>query len=232
MKLLNLSVLIGIGVFSATAAPKTSPKISVEVLAIEFPPYTTSKLETDGIAFEKLRAHPAMSEIEVTAKFTPPTRIGKRLLLRDWCMSFYPPRDQKGGQFKKWEISKEEVKLGFYRVKQDGEFTWGSLSELKGHSVGLLSSYSKKGLSGLMYANALDVYAIDSLEQGFDLLVKNRIDLVFSDKYSGQFIAIDHGYDLQELQFSDTALSTERFHVWVNLSCTQLVTQLEPHWAQ
>lgn len=203
---------------------------SVDVLAVEFPPYTTSSMSGHGIAFEKLRSHPAMTGVDVNAQFSPPTRLGKRILLGDWCLSFYPPRDKNNPTLKKWILSNEEIRLGFYRLNQQGEFKWDNLSELDGKSIALLSSYSKKGLSGLLYSNGLDVHEVNSLEQGFDLLVKSRVDLVFSDRYSGEFIARKNGYEVENLEFSMSALAIEQFHVWVNLECADLVEQIKPYW--
>ncbi|MCK6263693.1 hypothetical protein KP803_10455 [Vibrio sp. ZSDE26] len=208
---------------------EASAQLSINVLAVEFPPYTTSKLKSDGIAFEKLRSHPAMSDVDVHASFLPPTRIGKQLLERGWCLSFYPPRDKSAPDYYKWILSEEVIKLGFYRLTQKGDLEWDDLSELKGYSVAMLSSYSKLGLSGLVYSHGLDVHEINTLDQGFELLTKERVDLLFADKYSGEFIAIEYNYELQDIEFSNSFIATEQFHVWLNLSCTDLVEKVKPY---
>ncbi|MEZ9231749.1 hypothetical protein AB4259_11790 [Vibrio amylolyticus] len=202
----------------------------VDVLAIEFPPYTTASMQDQGIAFDKLRSHPAMSEIDINPQFSPPTRLGKRLLMGDWCLSFYPPRDKNNPTLKKWVLSNEDIPLGFYRLNQQSAFQWDDLSELEGLSVALLVSYSKKGLSGVLHDSGLDVLEVNSLAQGFDLLLKSRVDLVFADRYSGEFIAVEHEYRLEDLEFSTSSIAIEQFHVWVNLQCTDLVKEISPYW--
>ncbi|MGC9402263.1 transporter substrate-binding domain-containing protein [Vibrio genomosp. F10 str. 9ZC157] len=220
-------LMLGAALMFASPSHSTS---SVEVLGIEFPPYTTEYKADGGLAVQKLRQHIAMSDMRLSAVILPPNRIGKRLLVGNWCLSFYPPQDPNSSNVRKWVLSDEEIPLGFYRLRQESEFTWEQLSDLEGVSVALLSSYSKQGLNALFRSNKIEVQEVNSLQQGFDQLIKNRVDYVFADKYSGEFIAEENNVDIQRLQFSTSSLSIEYFHVWVNLDCQALVDKISTHW--
>lgn len=53
----------------------------IEVIAIEYPPFTSSKADNQGIAFELLRAHNQESNISWQANFLPPARAHKLINL-------------------------------------------------------------------------------------------------------------------------------------------------------
>ena len=193
----------------------------LSVLAITYPPYTAPSIKNNGFAFEKLIYRAELKDYQISAQFVPPSRAGKILKSGNWCLSFYPPLEKEKSAYR-WVLSPEPIKLGFFRLTQPEPFEWHVLSNLKGKRVAMLRSYSKQGLTALMKTNGMDVLEVEDLNQGFRLLLKNRVDMVFADEVSGEYIANMQDIEMERLQFSRNALQETPWHVWVNKSCTEI----------
>jgi polar amino acid transport system substrate-binding protein len=109
----------------------------VKVIAVEYPPFSTTESETFGIVFDHLKPY-AETHFKAPYEpyFLPPARAQLVIEQGDWCVSFYPPhKTNENAKFV--PLSPEHVKLGLYRLEQATRFNYESLSELSG-SVAML----------------------------------------------------------------------------------------------
>jgi len=193
-------------------------KQSIDVITIEYPPFTSNYINGYGINFELLDTY-ATHNFRTTFQplFVPPARAQKLMRTNDWCISFYPPKpNDKNAKFQ--PLSDEVIKLGLYRLKSHTPFTWQSLSELNGKSVALLRP-SKEGPihQQLIDANMKLVF-VETVEQGLSMLIHKRVDYAFGDN-----TAIDQttiGKDNKnKLQFSQSSLLEAQVGFFYNIRC-------------
>jgi len=59
-----------------------------EVLAVEYPPFTSDHLSDGGIAFQRLRK--AYPENRIKPHIVPPKRAYQMIQNGQWCMRFFP----------------------------------------------------------------------------------------------------------------------------------------------
>ena len=62
----------------------------IHVIAVEYPPFTSSKQPDGGLAFALLNDLTVNNKIEWKPLFLPPKRAYKTVESGDWCASFYP----------------------------------------------------------------------------------------------------------------------------------------------
>lgn len=190
----------------------------VPVIAIEYPPYTSEQLEGFGLSFVALKRQLAPLALQMEPVFLPPPRAGKEITSGDWCFSFYPPPNSLGSH-QQIMLDKKPIMLSFFRKSQQKTFSWGSLAELAGLRVALLRSYNKGGIHQELKHAGLAIFEVNDLSQGFALLAKDRVDLVFADSFGGEYQLAKLGLEKNAFQFAETALSETYLHVWVNLNC-------------
>lgn len=193
-------------------------KQNIDVITIEYPPFTSNYINGYGINFKLLEKY-ATHKFKTTYQplFVPPARAQKLLLTNDWCMSFYPPKpNDKNAKFQ--PLSNEIVKLGLYRLKSNRAFEWQSLSELKNKSVALLRP-SKVGLIHQQLIDAqMKLVFVETVEQGLSMLLHKRVDYAFGDNTSINQTAI--GMDNKErLQFSKSSLLEAQVGFFYNTHC-------------
>lgn len=193
-----------------------------QVIAVEYPPFTSSTDELGGLAFKYLAQWQSKHFITapLTPLFLPPARAQLAVKSDSWCWSFYPPVDDLH-QVRFIQLSQFNVKLGFYRIKQIKPFTYESLSELKGARVAVLRAASVGELhSNLLNAGLLLQY-VETVEQGLNLLLHKRVDLAYGDNLSIN----DMPFSAEQrklLQFNHTPLSETPVGVYFNSQCRGL----------
>jgi len=200
-------------------------KQSIDVIAIEYPPFTSNYINGYGINFNLLEKF-ATYNFKTTFQplFVPPARAQKLMQTDDWCLSFYPPKpNDKYAKFQ--PLSEEVVKLGLYRLKNHMPFEWQSLSELKGKSVALLRP-SKQGPIHRQLINAqMKLIFVETVEQGLSMLLHGRVDYAFGDNTAIKQTVIGKE-NKSKLQFSKSTLLEAQVGFFYNTRCEhKLFTQ-------
>lgn len=181
------------------------------VLAIEYPPFTTSQVRSNGIAFELLEKAALGDTIEWRAVYAPPRRAAEMIVSGEWCASFYPV--DKSIQSRSITLSKSEVSIGLVRQAQPVPFTWTGLSELKGKSVALLRTRENSVFVSQFIDAGLDVIFVENIETGIKMVKKSRVDFSLSDNLS--FAQKND----QALQFSRNTLLVTPITLFINPNC-------------
>lgn len=191
----------------------------LEVVAVDYPYFTEKNSSPKhGVAFDLLRQAIAGSDFEIQPLFLPPARAHQTIKSSDWCASFYPAAEQTATKVL-MSLSDEAVLLGLYRRRQGSTFAWQQLSELKGKRVAYLRALSRDGVGKLLADAGLEMFNVETINQGMMLLVKGRVDFAFGDKYSGELFFGENGIDANEYQFSTSYLRELTVGVWLNLDC-------------
>ncbi|PKG82112.1 hypothetical protein CXF85_14515 [Colwellia sp. 75C3] len=193
-------------------------RLNVDVIAVDYPPYTSSKLTGDGSSFILLSKYAQSNfSVSLTPFFLPPARANRVIKDGYWCLSFYPPREgNKVARFV--SLSDNVVSMGFYRLRKKEGFHWTELKELKGKIVALL----RPDVIGKMHQNILDaglqmVY-VESIEQGLQLVLKNRVDYAFGDNLVLSETNLSE-VQKQKLQFSESSVHEAEIGFFYNIEC-------------
>lgn len=209
---LLLFVLLGTSCFAATE------KQAVDVIAIDYPPYTSPDSPGYGSSFVLLTKY-AQSHLRVSLKpkFLPPARANLLIKEKSWCLSFYPPSEESTtARFV--SLSANTVRLGLYRLTRAEPFQWQSLNELKGKMVALLRPKSMGKLQHSLIDAGLELVYVESVSQGLQLVLKQRVDYAFGD----DLILSSSGLSKvqkQKLQFSQSAIHEAKVGFFYNLAC-------------
>lgn len=173
-----LIILLSLWGFSCFAFNEEVP---VDVIAIDYPPYTTASLSDNGIAFSLLNKY-AQSNflVAVSPLFLPPARALRLIKEGNWCVSFYPP-DKENDLSRFVPLSENIVQMGFYRLKKKEDFYWGSLKELSGKTVALLRANKVGEMHQSFINSGLVLVYVESIAQGLQMVLKGRVDYAFGD---------------------------------------------------
>ncbi len=201
-------------------------KRTVEVVAIEYPPYTSEYLTGNGLAFDDLRqALKRLSEhqpeILLQPRFLPPARANHSIAQGNWSASFYPPLDPDPDYH--WiKLDHKTVEMGLFRLRvpvanTNAVAVWPGLRDMKGRvAVGRQANLATEGLKSALRHTDMMLVPVDSLRQGFQLLAKGRVDFVFSEKLAG-YLTADYLEDERlDLEFSDKPVFTTHIGIWIN----------------
>ncbi|GAB2918086.1 hypothetical protein [Rheinheimera gaetbuli] len=201
---------VAIAMLSFVAPAKTR----FDIIAVEYPPFSSSEIPGGGLTFDLLRNQYG-ENIVFKPLFLPPARAAKVLATSDWCGSFFPPGEQVPAL--KWPLSEHQIKIGLYRRKQADDFRWTKLSELSG-SVALLRIGTDSPFSRQFNDAGLNIVWVESPEQGIELLIKQRVDYSMGDDMLGS--RFEQNSETQNmLQFSDTVLTETPVVLFTNPSC-------------
>jgi len=199
----------------ATAA---KAQTTLNVLAIEHPPFTSSKMSHNGLAFILLRQYAKEHfKAAIKPRIMPIARVQVLLQYDRWCLSFYPPVliNELTSAI---TITTQNIKLGMYRKHRESVFSWQHLREFSGAKIALLRS-AKSSRFYQMYLDAgLIPVLVESTEQGVQLLLKAQVDYAFSDNISMDYASLSQA-DRDSLQFSQTTLLETPIQVYYNQKC-------------
>jgi len=150
------------------------------VIAIEYPPYVSSKLADFGSTSLLLQVYARQHfKLPLRFVFLPPARAQRKIHRGSWCISFYPPKFNNHDAIFV-PLSSEVVQLGLYRIKKNSEFTYHDLSELSGNVAVLRSIKPSNDIKALQQAG-LNIVFVESLRQGFEMMKVNRVQYVVGD---------------------------------------------------
>ena len=196
----------------------------VDVIAIDYPPFTSAALSNNGLAFELLTKHLSqLSLIEFRANFLPPARAQIELTKGNWCLSFYPPAPSEF--IERIAISEEKVLLGF--VSKQKQVNWQSFNFFKHKRLAMLRASITQGIQGQLKQAGAIIVSVETVEQGINLLLKGRVDFAFTDNVS--FLDKQKSYkEYAQLAFAKTPLLEVQLGVYFNTRC-KYAGLLAPH---
>lgn len=193
------------------------------VIAIDYPPFTTESDPKGGIAFTLLDNALQDSGLSLKPAYWSPARAHKLVREGDWCASFYPPMEPS-----KLHIiiglADEPISLGLFRRRQNSPFEWTKLSELEGKTVAHLRALARDGIGKKMTEAGMEIFNVETVKQGLQLLDRGRVDYAFGDSVSGKVIMASLNIEPEQYQFSTTVFRALPVGVWLNLNCQVAVT--------
>ena len=207
MRFSGLLIIIG----ALLQMPTAGRAKTIDVLAIEYPPFTTSKESSDGIAFELLRKAALSDDITWRAVYAPPGRAAAIIRSGEWCASFYPVVESIKSQ--SIVLSKSKVSIGLVRLAEENTFSWQSLHELAGRSVALLRTKEDSAFAQQFTDAGFDVVFVENIVTGIRLVKMRRVDYSLSDNLS---FAQQND---EELQFSKSSLVVTPVTLYLNPNC-------------
>lgn len=183
-----------------------------EVLAVEYPPFTSSRTGDGGLAFQILRQ--AFPEYSFKPYMVPPKRAYQMMQNGQWCMSFYP--SSPGTASHKIVLSAHQIGIGLIRSRQTAPFKWGNLDELAGLNVALLRSGEGSAFVNKFNQAGLLITYTETIQQSIDLMLRKRVDIAMYDDYNYKQLPVALQ---QQIQFSETMLLQTPVTLFTNPDC-------------
>jgi polar amino acid transport system substrate-binding protein len=213
--------------FLLLQVPPARASMTLDVIAVEYPPYTSSDRVDDGLVFQRLRTWLASRNLRITikARFLPPARAQHAVNSSDWCMALYPPSDNTPHFFKK--ISDTDIVMGLVRKKSSTPFFWNGPSYFKGAKIALLRTLSLPE-PWLPYREAGASFVfVETMEQALNMVVKGRADYAAAD--SGGLEAFNRlvPADLQ-LELSTKSIQVFEVGVYLSARCQDILGSSAP----
>ena len=192
---------------------------SFEVVAIEYPPFTTITEQAGGIAFELLENRQAAKNLALKPLFLPPARAARYLRENEWCSTFYPPPEND--DFIKYQLSEKNVHVGLLRLKQTDDFTWTSLSQLKGQSAAILRTSVDSEFTQRFTDAGIEVTFAESPQAIIIMVLLSRVDFGLADSWSFERLESE---SKAKLQFSKTSLIELPVTLYVHNRCVDRIS--------
>ncbi|GGB45329.1 hypothetical protein GCM10011316_16710 [Roseibium aquae] len=203
----------------AFAWPACAHAQSVEVIAVEYPPFTTATRADGGTVFAEIRQWLADQALDLTLVpvFVPPARAQVMVRSDAWCASLYPPPAEIGHFI---QVSNRAIDVGFLRRKIPGPFLWTDLGHFKNRKIAVLRARTSGGLLAPIETAGAQFVDVETVQQGIKLLLAGRVDYAFADNTTLSGFPAG-STERQSLEFSETVL--ERFPVglYVSANCRQ-----------
>jgi len=190
---------------------------TLKIIAVDYPPFTTSKREDSGTVFALIRQWLIEngSDISVQPVFDPPARAQVMIEAGNWCASLYPPVKNTGHFL---QISNRSVDIGFLRRRVEAAFTWDGPGFFAGKKVAVLRARTTSGLLGPLKEAGADFIDVETVQQGIRLLMAGRVDYAFADHLAlSRFPAASD--ERLSLEFSKTILRRYPIGLFVSDRC-------------
>ncbi|MCW3172082.1 type 2 periplasmic-binding domain-containing protein [Shewanella subflava] len=188
---------------------------AINVIALEYPPYLTENQPEHGTAYDKLAQVFIHSPVSIHPQFLSPARAHNRVDQGQWCLSFYPPITP-GKDHVLVPLLKEKIELKLFRLAEPEVFIG---NELSGKVVAQLRMQMLKGVAKEFVDAGAKLVLVDTLEQGVNLLLKNRVDYVYGDMNAIYYATEKIGFPSALIQDSALVLRSFPIGVWVNKQC-------------
>ncbi|EAR60690.1 substrate-binding periplasmic protein [Neptuniibacter caesariensis] len=196
---------------------KAEAETVIEVLAVEYPPFTTAKVTGNGLSFRLLKQHlKEVDKLSLEPLFLPPARLQQRIKSNNWCFSFYPVG--KAVESKFVALADRTFRIGLFFKEDDPNLHWQSLEQLAGYRVAILRSDRSSQLYDRFIKAGLSPVFVDEVEQGLKMLQLNRVDAALGDEHLRNFVGLGLN-NLEGIKFADTPLFETQIGVFVNLNC-------------
>ncbi|GGO64693.1 hypothetical protein [Bowmanella pacifica] len=212
-------ILTLLGILTSTTLAVAQHQ-TFEVLAVEYPPFTTPAHPKGGLAFELLEN--ANQDVTWKPLFVPPRRAYAIIDSGHWCASFYP--SHKPQTHISIELSDQPIKIGLVRQKQPGKFSWADLNEFTGKSVALLRTKDSSAFVQQFQQAGLRPVFVESVQAGLQMVLLNRVDMAMLDDTS--FAALSQS-DKAKLQISAKWLLETPITLYVNRACLDVFPSID-----
>lgn len=210
---ITLFLLANCRILNAELAPKTLP-----VLAIEYPPYVSNDLPNSGYSYQFLQSLFEPETLIIKPDVLSMPRLQLVLEGNQWCASLMPPASVSDNVYIH-RFENRGIKHRLFRLRQTSSFSWQELSELKGLRIATFRSRQFNALRQMLKKAGLKTVPINSIEQAIQLLTYERVDLIFSDLKSVNYLTKKMGLEPQRLQESQNIIVNRRSRIWLNLNC-------------
>jgi len=211
-KILIASLILVIGTSASALLPQE--RTVIDVIAVEYPPFTSAQMSTNGLSFEVLNI--AASHLNYTWKpvFYPPKRALKMIREGNWCASFYPATQSKDHHLV--NLHEEKFSISLIRKKRNTEFKWKHLSEFKGQSVALLRTSKDSDFAKQFIEAGIAMIFVETVDASLKMVEHGRVDFAMYDSFS--FTLLD-STESSELQFAATSLIDMPVRMFINKKC-------------
>lgn len=164
------------------------------VTSLEWPPYSDSRMHSEGNSVQKLRNHLELANIRLTMEFYPWLRA-QQIAQHDGYFGYFPawPEEVKEGFIASPPIDWSEVGV---LTRADSEITWTSLEDIFKHRVGTVRTYEYPAPIKDFLLDKKN--RIDSSPNERSLLRKlsaKRIDVAITDPLVMHYLAAAEGMD-------------------------------------
>lgn len=200
----------------ASEACADEDKPQIEVLAIEYPPFTSQGLNDLGVSFNKLNKLIG-AEFSIEPVFLPPSRAQFTLNNDQWCLSFYPRSNDESDSVQ-FRLFEDEMKLTLIHAKQDTPLQWRSLSDLAGQSLAVLRVQAQNPFLKQFSQAGIKLVYVESVEITLQMVLKSRTDFALGDNISLKYFQ-EHNPIYESLAMSDTSIKTTRLMIEANPNC-------------
>lgn len=192
-----------------------SQEKTIEVIAVEYPPFTTLDRDDDGLAFKLLRKKIIEKGFTWQPLFLPPGRAIRVINSDQWCASFYPPTSTL--DYSTYILDENSIQIGLVRKKQVAEFSWESFDDIKRFKVGLLRSDKHSVFIKSFTDAGIHVFFLESVDTGVKMVLADRLDYAILDNIT--FDALSSELK-NKLQLSTTHLLETQISIHINNKCT------------
>ncbi len=195
---------------------------TVDVIAIEYPPFTTINQSNGGIAFELLNKVKLTGNLKWKPIFLPPKRAFKKIESGDWCASFYPAFGNN--EFTQYQLSDEVIKIGLLRRSQAKPFAWSSLDELSGMSVVLLRTGTNSYFENRFIRAGLEIVYVETINAAVQMVLLQRVDTAIIDNVSYNNL---EAKNREQIQISQSFLIETKINISINTNCGISLAELK-----
>ncbi|WP_344806573.1 hypothetical protein [Allohahella marinimesophila] len=219
-RLLLMFVLFTAAAVTATAFAQTSAlpaSTIVKVLTIEYPPFTSEAMPTQGTSFAMLRKRLEGSGIEIAPRFLPPARLQQTMDNEAWHAS-YVPQPNAAASTVRLVLQDANFIYGLFRVRESSAFEWTDLSELAGKQIAVTRSLKLEAYNAELVSKGAHLVFIDDISQGFRMLEHGRVDYVLAIQETGWYVMDTLKMKRQNYQFSDSAIDRFPYAIYINQS--------------
>lgn len=186
---------------------------AIDVIAVDYPPFTSPSQQDSGIAFQLLRLQ--FPNAKFKPLFVPPKRAYTIVTNDPWCASFYPVRTPNA---KTVVLSKHEIEIGLIRLHEETEFQWQNLNSFAGQRVALLRTSDTSPFAHQFTNAGIQIQYVETIEQGMKLVLLRRVHFALYDNYS--FAQLEDATK-HRLQFSSSSLIKTPIILYLNRDCEQ-----------
>lgn len=210
-----------LALFVALAALPASAE-TLYLTSLEWPPYTGENLAEDGASAKVLREAMTQAGLELEIKFYPWQRAVNTAKNDQNFIGYFP--EYYAESIEKDFIFSEPIgtsPLGFIERK-DAPVSWSSLSDLKQHTIGVVSGYvNTDKFDAMMASGELKTEGVADDATNIKKVAAGRIDLAVMDKNVFHYL-LQTNPELQgladNLQFNAKLLENKKLFVCVRKS--------------
>lgn len=205
--------------------PLSAAPQSIDVIVVEYPPYTTPDHPDGGLIFRKFKnwLDARNLAIALRPRFLPPARAQHEVDTTDWCISFYPPSKDTPHVFK--QISQERIDMRLVRRKSEVPFSWTSLEVFRGKKMAMLRALSIEEEYRPFTNAGVEFIFVETMEQALTMVAQGRVDFASADRESLSFHN-DKFPDLQKLEASGKIIRSYPVGMFLSERCKDILGSL------